>query len=160
MVGWMLAPLAAFGEAAWWLRLPAVLVPPAAALMLHLALVRWFGREPETADLAALALLLTPINVWNVLVTTDTPLVLFSAASLLAFARAAQKDSSGWFVVAGILLGLAFLSKYFAVLLGLAYLSWAVHGTESEGAPAGISRRPCLSACSTSTGTTRPAGAT
>ena len=126
MVGWMLAPLAAFGEAAWWLRLPAVLVPPAAALMLHLALVRWFGREPETADLAALALLLTPINVWNVLVTTDTPLVLFSAASLLAFARAAQKDSSGWFVVAGILLGLAFLSKYFAVLLGLAYLSWAV----------------------------------
>jgi 4-amino-4-deoxy-L-arabinose transferase-like glycosyltransferase len=59
------------------------------------------------------------MNVWNVLVTTDTPLVFFSVASLLAFAR--QR-----FLLAGVLLGLAFLSKYFAVLLGLAYLAWAI----------------------------------
>ena len=126
MVGWMLAPLVALGEAAWWLRLPAVLVPPIAALLVHRSLVRWFGREREIADLAALAVLLMPVNVWNVLVTTDTPLALFALASLLAFARAAQKDSNAWFLVSGILLGLAFLSKYFAVLLGLAYLAWAI----------------------------------
>ncbi|MGB3936462.1 MAG: glycosyltransferase family 39 protein [Burkholderiales bacterium] len=126
MVGWMLAPLAALGEAPWLLRLPAVLVPPAAALMVHAALARWFGRDAQTADLAALAVLLMPVNVWNVLVTTDTPLVLFSVASLLAFARAAQRNSNGLFFVSGILLGLAFLSKYFAVLLGLAFLFWAL----------------------------------
>jgi 4-amino-4-deoxy-L-arabinose transferase-like glycosyltransferase len=126
MVGWMLAPLAALGESPWLLRMPAVLVPPAAALMVHAALTRWFGRDAQTADLAALAVLLMPVNVWNVLVTTDTPLAVFSAASLLVFARAAQKDSAALFLASGILLGLAFLSKYFAVLLGLAYLVWAV----------------------------------
>ena len=126
MVGWMLAPLAALGEAPWLLRLPAVLVPPAAALMVHAALTRWFARDAQTADLAALAVLLMPVNVWNVLVTTDTPLAVFSAASLLVFARAAQKDSAPLFLASGVLLGLAFLSKYFAVLLGLAYLVWAI----------------------------------
>ena len=126
MVGWMLAPLAAISEAPWLLRLPAVLVPPLAALGAWLALRRWFGRDEDTANLAALAVLLVPMNVWNVLVTTDTPLVLFSVLSLLVFARAAEKDSNGLFLASGILLGLAFLSKYFAVLLGLAYLAWAV----------------------------------
>ncbi|HEY5020324.1 MAG TPA: glycosyltransferase family 39 protein, partial [Steroidobacteraceae bacterium] len=126
MVGWLLAPLAALSEAAWLMRLPAVLVPLLAALMARAALRRWFGRDEDTADLAALAVLLVPMNIWNVLITTDTPLVLFSVVSLLVFARAAQKDSNGLFLLSGVLLGLAFLSKYFAVLLGLAYLAWAI----------------------------------
>jgi len=126
VVGWMLAPLAAISEAPWLLRLPAVLVPPLVALGAWLALRGWFGRDEDTADLAALAVLLVPMNVWNVLVTTDTPLVVFSVASLLVFARAAQRGSNGLFLAAGILLGLAFLSKYLAVLLGLAYLVWAI----------------------------------
>ncbi len=126
MVGWILAPLAALSEAAWLMRLPQVLLPPLAALMVHAALRRWFGRDEDTASLAALAVLLVPMNAWNVLITTDTPLILFSTASLLVFARAAQKDSNGLFLASGALLGLAFLSKYFAVLLGLAYLAWAV----------------------------------
>jgi hypothetical protein len=126
MVGWMLAPLAAISDAPWLLRLPAVLAPPLAALGVLAALRGWFGRDHDTANLAALAVLLVPMNVWNVLVTTDTPLVLFSVASVLVFARAARSGSNGWFFISGILLGLAFLSKYFAVLLGLAYLVWAI----------------------------------
>ena len=126
MVGWMLAPLAAISDAPWLLRLPAVLAPPLAALGVLAALRGWFGRDHDTANLAALAVLLVPMNVWNVLVTTDTPLVLFSVASVLVFARAARSASNGWFFISGILLGLAFLSKYFAVLLGLAYLVWAI----------------------------------
>lgn len=130
MVGWILAPLAARSEAAWLMRLPAVLVPALAALMVRAALLRWYvgrdARDEDTADLAALAVLLAPANVWNVLITTDAPLALFSLASLLVFARAAQKDSARLFVVSGFLLGLAFLSKYLAALLGLAYLLWAI----------------------------------
>jgi hypothetical protein len=126
MVGWMLAPLAALSDAPWLLRLPAVLVPLITALGVLAALRGWFGRDEDTANLAALAVLLLPSSVWNVLVTTDTPLVLFSLASLLAFARAADRDSNAWFLASGVLLGLAFLSKYFAVLLGLAYLAWAI----------------------------------
>ena len=126
MVGWMLAPLAAVSDAAWLLRLPAVLVPPLVALAVRAALQRWFGRDEDTANLAALAIVLAPVNIWNVFVTTDTPLVLFAVASLLVFARAAQRGSKGLFFLSGILLGLAFLAKYFAVLLGIAYLVWAI----------------------------------
>lgn len=119
MVGWLLAPLVRLSEAAWVLRLPALLLPVLVALLVRHALVAWFGRDAATADLAAIAVLLVPLNVLGVLVTTDTPLVLLSVASMIAFAR--QR-----FLLAGVLLGLAFLSKYFAVLLGLAYLVWAV----------------------------------
>jgi 4-amino-4-deoxy-L-arabinose transferase-like glycosyltransferase len=126
MVGWMLAPLVALSEAAWWVRLPSILLPAALAFLVRHALAGNFGRDADTAELAALAVLLVPVNVWNVLITTDTPLVFFSVLSMLAFAR--QR-----FFLAGLLLGLAFLSKYFAVLLGLAYLAWAI-GARRPGA--------------------------
>jgi len=126
MVGWLLAPLMALSEAGWWVRLPSVLLPAALAFLVRHALVRDFGRDAGTADLAALAVLLVPVNVWNVLITTDTPLVFSSVLSMLAFAR--QR-----FFLAGLLLGLAFLSKYFAVLLGVAYLAWAI-GARRPGA--------------------------
>ena len=119
MVGWLLAPLVRLSEAAWVLRLPVLLLPVLVALLVRHALAAWFERGEDTANLAAIAVLLVPLNVWNVFITTDTPLVFFSVASLLAFAR--QR-----FLLAGMLLGLAFLSKYFAVLLGLAYLVWAI----------------------------------
>ncbi len=126
MIGWWLAPLVALSDADWIARLPATLAPAAVALGVRAALVRWFERDAETANLAALAVLLAPLSVWNVLITTDAPLLVFSAASLLVFLRAVQRGSNAMFLAAGILLGLAFLSKYFAVLLGLAYLVWAV----------------------------------
>ena len=125
MVGWMLAPLVALSDSGWVARLPATLAPALVALAVRAALLAWFRKDEDTASLAALAALLVPMNVWNVLVTTDTPLMLFSAGSLLVFARAAERGSRAAFFCAGLLLGLAFLSKYFAVLLGLSYLAWA-----------------------------------
>lgn len=119
VIGWLLAPLVAVSHAEWFVRLPSILLPAALALLVRHALSAWFARDADTADLAGLAVLLVPMNVWNVFITTDTPLVLFSVASLLAFAR--QR-----FFLGGLLLGLAFLSKYFAVLLGLGYLAWAL----------------------------------
>jgi hypothetical protein len=134
MVGWMLAPLVALSDAAWLLRLPALLLPPIVALMVRAAVLRWFARDRDTADLAALSVLLVPAYVWNVLITTDAPLALFSAASVLVFARAADRNSDRLFFVAGFLLGLAFLSKYLAVLLGLAFLSWSILSNKPRAA--------------------------
>ena len=134
MVGWLLALLLKISAEAWVLRLPALLLPVALAFMARAALPAWFGVERRVADLAAAALLLVPMNVWNVLITTDTPLILFSFAAMLLFARAASHESPRQavpvFLLAGAFLGLAFLSKYFAVLLGLSMLAWAltVHG--------------------------------
>jgi len=126
MIGWWLAPLVALSDADWVARLPATLAPAVLAFAVRGALRRWLGTDADTADLAALAVLLLPINLWNALVTTDAPLLVFSVASLLVFLRAVQRDSAPMFLACGALLGLAFLSKYFAVLLGLAYLAWAV----------------------------------
>jgi len=126
MIGWLLAPLVALSDADWVARLPATLAPAAVALALRAALMRWFAKDDDTANLAAAAVLLAPINLWNVIVTTDAPLLAFSTASLLVFLRAVQRGAPWLFFASGVLLGAAFLSKYFAVLLGLAYLAWAV----------------------------------
>ena len=125
MVGWWLTPLLAISDAPWVLRLPALLLPFLLALLARGALRAWFGAAPAQADLGGALLLLAPLSVWNVLITTDTPLTLFAFASLLLFARAAQTGRGALYLAAGACLGLAFLSKYFAVLLALSYLAWA-----------------------------------
>ena len=128
MVGWLLAALLQLGHSPVWLRLPAILAPAAIAIALR-AVVRELARGRPDAralgDWAALAWLLAPVQVLNVLITTDTPLVLFSFASIAAYALAVRRGSLALCAVAGALLGLAFLSKYFAVLLGLAYVVYA-----------------------------------
>ena len=126
MVGWLLALLAPLSLHEWVLRLPSVLLPVALALGTRRALARWFGVAQPSADLAAVLVLLVPMNVWNVLITTDTPLILFSFAAIVLFARAAQRQWLAGFFLAGVFLGFAFLSKYFAVLLGLGMIAWAL----------------------------------
>ena len=132
MIGWLLAPLVALSNADWVARLPVTVVPALSALLVRHALLHWFGTGRETSDLAGIAVLFAPLNVWGVVVTTDAPLVVFSVASMVCFARGAQRASLAWFAASGAALGLAFLSKYFAVLLGVAYLVWAA---ASPGAP-------------------------
>lgn len=128
MVGWLLALLAPLSTAEWVLRLPALLLPVALAFGTRFILSRWFGRGPAEADLAAVLVLLVPMNVWNVLITTDTPLILFSFGAIVLFARAADRNSTAVYLLAGLCLGFAFLSKYFAVLLGLGMIACAATG--------------------------------
>ena len=74
MVGWWLAVLTRLSSAEWVWRLPAILLPIAIGLGIYLAMR---GISESRARWAALAYLLVPVNVWNVFVTTDTPLVLW-----------------------------------------------------------------------------------
>ncbi len=128
MVGWLLALLAPLSMSEWVLRLPAVLLPVALGFGVRWTLARWFGRPQNVADFAGALVLLVPMNVWNVLITTDTPLILFSFGAIVLFARAAEQSWRPGFLLAGVCLGLAFLSKYFAVLLGLGMIAWALGG--------------------------------
>lgn len=123
MIGWWLAALLHVSDAPWVLRLPVVFLPTFLALGTVAALRAWRVADPW---LGGLLVALLPANVWNVLVTTDTPLVYFSFLSGLAFLRAARADDLRWYALSGAMLGLAFLSKYFAVLLGLAYAVYAL----------------------------------
>jgi hypothetical protein len=123
MVGWILALLLQLSSAGWVLRLPVIVLP---ALVAFAMLQFLRPVDEEKAYIAALAFLLLPANVWNVLITTDTPLVLFSFLSALCFSAALRRESQLLFAASGALLGLAFLSKYFSVLLGLAYLGFVL----------------------------------
>ncbi|MGP1677449.1 MAG: ArnT family glycosyltransferase [Burkholderiales bacterium] len=123
MIGWILAMLLQLSRAEWVLRLPVIVLPALVAL----AMLQYLRRvDEDKAYVAALAFLLLPVNVWNVLITTDTPLVLFSFVSALCFAAALRRDSQPLYAASGAFLGLAFLSKYFAVLLGLGYLGFVL----------------------------------
>ena len=123
MVGWWLAALLGVSDAAWWLRLPAIVLPG----ILALATARTLRRRGDSlAWGAATLVLLAPVDVWNVFITTDTPLAYFSFFSALAFLRAAKNDDARFYLLAGLLLAGALLAKYFAVLLGLAYLLHAL----------------------------------
>ena len=135
MIGWLLALLLRLSWAEWVLRLPVVLLPLAIAAGVHAALVR---HDAERALLAAAAYLLVPINVWNVFITTDTPLVLFSFFSALAFWQAVLRRSLSLYALAGALLGLAFLSKYFALLLALVYVAYVATSPRGERNWAGL----------------------
>jgi 4-amino-4-deoxy-L-arabinose transferase-like glycosyltransferase len=122
MIGWWLAGLLAVSDAEGWLRLPQILQPALLAFAVRWAWPRLWPEQAERRDWAALLVLLAPVNVWNVFVTTDTALVYFAVLSGLAWLRAARNDDWKWYLVSGLLLAGAVLSKYFVALLGFAYL--------------------------------------
>lgn len=125
MVGWLIAAVrATLGDSLWAIRLPIVLLP------LALGGAVWWALSAVDRVRAAWAVLffwLAPLNWLNTLITTDTPLIFWSALSAAALFRAerrAQLDRAayGLYALSGLFIGCAFLSKYFSVVLGLAYL--------------------------------------
>ncbi len=121
MVAWWLAPLLRVSDALGWLRLPAVMAP---------LLVAWWLRQTVQpfgivkANLTACLFLVSPINLINIFVTTDTPLLVFTALAGLTALAADRRASLPLWGLAGFCLGLAFLAKYLAVLLGVAWAVW------------------------------------
>jgi hypothetical protein len=118
MIGWWLYPILELGASRFLVRLPAVLATLSIGWGIFLLLR---DRDPERAAWAAILYLVSPLNLCFVIITTDTPLVFFSFWSAAAFVRALQGGRMTDWARAGFLLGCAFLSKYFAVLLGLAF---------------------------------------
>ena len=123
MIGWWLAAQLLVADGPLWLRLSSVLQPfiLAAATLWFLPRI-WPEADEDRVWWAALFVLLSPAFVWNVLITTDTPLVYFSVFSGLAWLKARRDDSLAWFFLAGLCLAGAVLSKYFVAFLGFAFL--------------------------------------
>jgi 4-amino-4-deoxy-L-arabinose transferase-like glycosyltransferase len=118
------------GEAEWAVRMPAVLLPLAVGGLMWWA---WAPVDRVRAAWAVLLFWLTPFNWLVSLMATDTPLIFWAVASVACLVRAEQcavqgASSAPWYALSGVCIGAAFLSKYFAVLLGVAYLVYfAVH---------------------------------
>lgn len=129
MVGWWIAAMRALaGDSLLSIRLPAVWLPLVAGAALGWALA---PLDRVRAAAATLLIWLAPLNWLNMLITTDTPLVFWSLLSAAVLLRADQRprlDALAWtqYGVAGLLWSCAFLSKYFAVVLALAYAVHAV----------------------------------
>ncbi|TAG27221.1 MAG: hypothetical protein EAZ37_05725 [Burkholderiales bacterium] len=127
MVGWMLGILSAISDAPWVLRSITVLLTPLIALGIVDILKRSLPVERRaSAWLAGSIYLWMPFSVLFVLVTTDTPLLIFMALSAWLYCRAddckSNRNALLWYAASGLALGFAGLSKYFSVLLAVAYM--------------------------------------
>jgi hypothetical protein len=118
MTGWWIWLMLLIDQSSFVVRLPAVLGPLVMAIVIRGCLR---GIDPEKANLGGVLFLLSPLNVVNILMTTDTPIFVLSLFSAWFVLRAERGGSRFNYLVGGLFLGAAFFSKYFAVLLGLSY---------------------------------------
>jgi hypothetical protein len=129
MVGWLLQLLLYFGSSEVLLRLPAILLSTLVGIGIYQLLK---PHDEAKAALVAILYLVSPLNVLNVLITNDTPLILFAFLSAAALFNALPRNSPVWYALSGAMLGMAFLSKYFAALLGLGYLAYWIYSARSR----------------------------
>ena len=126
MIGWLIAAMrATLSDSLWSIRLPVVLLPLATGAALWWALA---SIDRMRAAWAVAFFWLAPINWLNMLITTDTPLIFWSVLSAAALMQAEQRERPGYglYALSGVFIGCAFLSKYFAVVLGLTYTVYFV----------------------------------
>ncbi len=130
MIAWILSGMRFFGTSPWILRLPSVFMPSFLAPLLVDLLDR-FGRGKGSVDLsrnsswtsiAGILFLIAPIHLFFPILSTDLPLILFSFLSFYFFTRSLLENRNLFAGVGGLFFGLAFLSKYFVLLLGVSFL--------------------------------------
>lgn len=116
-------------DSAFAVRLAAPLLQGAAAL-----LVMWFGHlvaGGRVGLIAGAAYLTMPVmTIGSMTMSTDTPMLFFLAASLVAWLRLVQLPSMARAGMLGLMIGAAVLSKYAMLFLlpGLALAAWLVRG--------------------------------
>ncbi|NUR69614.1 MAG: glycosyltransferase family 39 protein [Hamadaea sp.] len=115
-----------FGVNSWSILVPQALEGVAAVGVLYAAVRRWFG--PAAGLLAGGVMALTPVAVLMFRFNNpDALLVLLLVAGAYAVTRAVEQGKTRWLLLAGGLVGFAFLAKMLQALLvvpafGLVYL--------------------------------------
>ncbi|MEL7115853.1 MAG: glycosyltransferase family 39 protein, partial [Pseudomonadota bacterium] len=115
LIGWVIRLSTEIGSnAEFWVRLPAPLFHAATALVLGAIAARLF--DARAGVVVALGYVTLPmVAVGSLLISTDTIMFPFLAASLLFYLRMVQTPRVGLAVLCGLFLGLAFMAKYAAV---------------------------------------------
>ena len=121
MTGWWIWLTLLTGDHVFAVRLPAVVASLFTGWLIW-RLLR--SHDRASAAWAAAIYLWSPAALLSVFMTTDTPLLVFSVLAVAAGVRADRSNRVPDYLLTGALLGLAFLSKYFAVLLGVAFAAW------------------------------------
>jgi 4-amino-4-deoxy-L-arabinose transferase-like glycosyltransferase len=112
---WIRAGTALAGDSALGIRLLAPLAAAAGSVMILDAARRMGAGRGYAAALLLNATLI--FGAGGILMTPDTPLILFWIATLWAMARIVSGGSGWWWIAAGLFAGLALDSKYTAALL-------------------------------------------
>lgn len=120
MIGWWLSLIMLISDHPLALRAPAVLVSIIPSLGIYFLLRR---SHEQRARLASLLMLFVPLFMIGILITTDTAVILFGLMSIACCQRAIAFNNKLFFLLSGLLLGLAFLGKYFAALIGFGFLA-------------------------------------
>ncbi|MDP2803685.1 MAG: glycosyltransferase family 39 protein [Phreatobacter sp.] len=115
-----------FGDTEFGIRWLSVLL--AAAASIGVWRLVWRLTDDRAAAIAGAAMVQATLflGAGAMLVTPDTPLVLFWTLALLALVEVWRTGRGVWWLAAGLAVGLAFISKYTAVFLGFAILLWIV----------------------------------
>ncbi|MGL4287494.1 MAG: glycosyltransferase family 39 protein [Phreatobacter sp.] len=118
------ASTAVFGDSAFGVRWMSVLLGAAASLGVWRLVLRL--TDDRLAALAGAGLVQATLflGAGAMLVTPDTPLVLFWTLALLALAEVWRTGQGAWWLAVGLAVGLAFVSKYTTVFLGLGIIVW------------------------------------
>ena len=121
VTGWVVALFSLLGDHIFFSRLFSILSGGVIAWGIYITVRDAIG-FPDRAKLISLAFLVCPLHILFVFITTDTPVFLLVFLAGLAFYHSLQRHNSALMILAGALCGLAILSKYFAGLLGIAFL--------------------------------------
>jgi 4-amino-4-deoxy-L-arabinose transferase-like glycosyltransferase len=124
MVGWMIA-LGRWvgGDTSFGIRLPAILVSLAGPLALWRTTAVLFG--PIAARRAVwIALAMPLLAVGGVIITPDTPSVLFWGLAGWALVELHASRNANWWLAVGAFAGCGLLSKYSNLFVGASILLW------------------------------------
>ncbi len=120
------------GDGEVCVRIGSLLIHPLTALLLYALGRRLF--DPATGFWAATAYLSMPATAMSsLIISTDVALLLFWSLGLYAFWRALEHNSTGWWLIAALALGLGLMSKYSMLLFGLSALLYLLSSPGHAG---------------------------
>lgn len=118
LAGWWLAAVLPLSDHILAIRFAALVVSLLPAFLIYHSL-----RDcPLNQWSAMLIALFLPVFAINIFYTTDTWLIGFGILAMWSYVAATRDDRVVLYLVSGLCLGLAFFSKYLAVLIGLGML--------------------------------------
>lgn len=121
---WIAAGTALAGDGALGIRLLGPVGVAVASVLLAQAGEALFPGRRAGIWAAVLLNATLLFGVGSVLITPDTPLLVFWCAAIWAVARLHASQDGKWWLVFGVMAGLALLSKYTAAFLGIGIVFW------------------------------------
>lgn len=131
-VGWLLGAMSVVADHLVWYRSFAFIAAIVISVLLYkLVMLHSNNAQLESQNRVAmwlaLAFFVSPISLMFVVTANDTVLVFFSVLGVYFFAKNIQQHRWRDALLAGLFLGLAFLSKYFAAFMLLGLLAYAIY---------------------------------